>query len=62
MSAVILYAGLALGLIALLVLVFLVIAPPAPRVPIERRRAPGAVQVSTLTACDRSPPSTRSTG
>ncbi len=48
MSAVILYAGLALGLIALLVLVFLVIAPPAPRVPIERRRAPGAAQVSTL--------------
>lgn len=49
MNAVILYAGLALGLIALLVLVFLVIAPPAPRVPIERRRAPGAVQASTLT-------------
>ncbi|RZU66663.1 tight adherence protein B [Microterricola gilva] len=48
MNALVLYGGIALGLIALLVLVFLVIAPPAPRVALERRRAPGAVQVSTL--------------
>ncbi|MEO6200288.1 MAG: type II secretion system F family protein [Cryobacterium sp.] len=49
MTGLTLYAGIALGLIALLVLVFLVIAPPPPRVPIERRRAPGAVQVTNLT-------------
>ncbi|MDQ1577305.1 MAG: tight adherence protein [Microbacteriaceae bacterium] len=48
MNAVVLYSGIALGVVALLVIVFLVIAPPAPRVAIERRRAPGAVQVSTL--------------
>ncbi|TFC15184.1 type II secretion system protein F [Cryobacterium algoritolerans] len=49
MNAVILYAGIAAGLIALLVLVFLVIAPAGPNVPLERRRAPGSVEVSTLT-------------
>jgi Flp pilus assembly protein TadB len=43
------YAGIALGLVALLVLVFFVLAPPAPRVPLQRRRAPGTVQVSALT-------------
>ena len=49
MTPVALYAGVALALIAVLVLVFLVISPPAPRVPLERRRAPGTQQVSTLT-------------
>ncbi|MFC6356672.1 type II secretion system F family protein [Luethyella okanaganae] len=48
MSALVPYAGVALALVALLVLVFLVIAPPPPRVALERRRAPGVVQVSTL--------------
>jgi Flp pilus assembly protein TadB len=48
-TAVLLYAGLAFGLVALFVVVFLVIAPPQPRVPLERRRAPGAVHVSTIT-------------
>jgi Flp pilus assembly protein TadB len=41
--------GLAAVSLALLVLVFMVIAPPLPRVPIERRRAPGTPVVSTLT-------------
>ncbi|TFD79115.1 type II secretion system protein F [Cryobacterium psychrophilum] len=44
-----LYVGVAAALIALFVLLFLVIAPPRPRVPIERRRAPGTVDTSTLT-------------
>ncbi|MFO7690797.1 MAG: type II secretion system F family protein [Cryobacterium sp.] len=44
-----LYGGIAAALIALFALVFLVIAPPRPRVPLERRRAPGAVDTSTLT-------------
>jgi len=48
-TPVALYAGVALAFMALLVLVLLVIAPPAPRVPIERRRAPGTEQISTLT-------------
>jgi Flp pilus assembly protein TadB len=42
-------AGVAFGVVALFAVVFLVISPPAPRVPIERRRAPGAVHVSTIT-------------
>ncbi|MCU1440622.1 MAG: hypothetical protein JWP85_1619 [Rhodoglobus sp.] len=46
---VLLYAGVAFGLVALFVVVFLVIAPPPPKVPLERRRAPGAVHVSTIT-------------
>jgi tight adherence protein B len=46
---IVLFFGVALGILALLALIFLVIAPPAPRVPIERRRAPGTVQVSSLT-------------
>jgi tight adherence protein B len=41
--------GLLLVLGALLVLVLFVLAPAGPRIPAERRRAPGAVQVSTLT-------------
>ncbi|TFB94994.1 type II secretion system F family protein [Cryobacterium sp. HLT2-28] len=46
----VLYAGIAAGLLALLVLVFLVIAPSGPKVPLERRRAPGTVaEASTLT-------------
>ena len=49
MTPVVLYVGVALALIAALVLLFLVVAPRAPRVPIERRRAPGTEQVSTLT-------------
>lgn len=49
MNAIPLYIGVALGLIALFVLVFLVVAPPSPRVSLERRRAPGTVHVSTLT-------------
>lgn len=42
-------AGVLLVVVALLVTVFLVVAPPAPKVPLERRRAPGAVQTSRLT-------------
>lgn len=49
MNAIVLYIGVALGLVALFVLVFLVVAPPSPRVSLERRRAPGTVHVSTLT-------------
>jgi len=49
MNAVVLYAGIVLALVAMLLLVFLVLAPPAPRVPLARRRAPGAVEISALT-------------
>lgn len=49
MSDLVLYGGVAAALIALFVVVFLVIAPPRPRVPLERRRAPGTVDTSTLT-------------
>jgi Flp pilus assembly protein TadB len=49
MNDLVLYAGVAAGLLALLLIVFLVIAPPRPRVPLERRRAPGAATPSTLT-------------
>ncbi|HSP75131.1 MAG TPA: type II secretion system F family protein [Cryobacterium sp.] len=49
MNELALYGGIAAALIALFVLVFLVIAPPRPRVPLERRRAPGMVDTSTLT-------------
>ena len=49
MSEIILYSGIGAGLVALLVLVFVVIAPPAPRVSLERRRAPGVIETSTLT-------------
>ena len=49
MTLVALYSGIGLTLIAVLVLLFLVISPPAPRVPVERRRVPGIERVSTLT-------------
>ena len=41
--------GVVLALLALLALVFLVIAPPVRRVSVERRLAPGTQHVSTLT-------------
>ncbi|MEF3402634.1 type II secretion system F family protein [Agromyces sp. CCNWLW203] len=41
--------GVATGLLALLVLLFFVIAPPAPRVARDRRLAPGTEHVSALT-------------
>jgi len=43
-----LVAGIATGLLALMVLVMLVIAPPIPRVARERRTAPGVVHVSSM--------------
>ncbi|MHA6694896.1 type II secretion system F family protein [Homoserinimonas sp. A520] len=49
MSDIVLYLGSAAGLLALLVIVFLVISPPAVKVPLERRRAPGESTPSTLT-------------
>ncbi|MGI9824294.1 type II secretion system F family protein [Agromyces sp. Marseille-Q5079] len=49
MSPLLLVAGLAFGLLALFVLIFLVIAAPAPRVAKDRRRAPGVEEVSALT-------------
>lgn len=50
MNPGVLYAGSALGLLALLAVVFLVIAPAQSLVPLERRRAPGAVpDMSPLT-------------
>ena len=45
--------GVALALLAMLALVFLVIAPPAPRVAVERRVAPGTEHVSALTKVNR---------
>lgn len=42
-------AGLVFGLLALLALVFLVVAPPARRVSVRRRTAPGTEHVSALT-------------
>ncbi|MFB6612303.1 type II secretion system F family protein [Agromyces sp. NPDC056379] len=46
--------GVVLALLALLAIVFLVVAPPPKRVPLERRLAPGTVHVSALTkATDR---------
>ncbi|WP_104197830.1 type II secretion system F family protein [Cryobacterium sp. M15] len=41
--------GVLCVVVAMLVVVFLVIAPPMLRVPLDRRRAPGAVQASGLT-------------
>jgi Flp pilus assembly protein TadB len=49
MNEVLFVAGAVAALLAILTVVFFVIAPPAPRVPIERRRAPGDVQTSGLT-------------
>ena len=48
MNPVILVAGLAICLLAGLVVLFFVIAPPAPRVAASRRRAPGVEHVSAL--------------
>lgn len=55
MSGLVFYIGCAMGLLSLIVLVFFVIAPAQPLVPLERRRAPGAApDVSVLTvATDR---------
>lgn len=49
MNPIVLVGGIAIALLALLVLVFFVIAPPAPRVARERRLAPGTQHVSALT-------------
>ncbi|MGB4137899.1 MAG: type II secretion system F family protein [Microbacterium sp.] len=53
MNAVLLVAGLAFGVLMLFVLVFLVIAPSAPRVARSRRLAPGQEHVSALTRATR---------
>ena len=47
--SIVLAFGIALALLAMLALVFLVIAPPARRVAVERRIAPGTEHVSALT-------------
>lgn len=49
MTDLVLYAGLGLSFIALLVVAFFVVAPPVPRIPLERRLPPGAVAQSTWT-------------
>lgn len=49
MNTAIFAVGLVCVVAALLVVVFLVIAPPMLRLPLNRRRAPGAVEVSGLT-------------
>lgn len=48
MNPGLLVAGISIALLAGLALVFLVLAPPAPRVSAERRRAPGVEHVSML--------------
>lgn len=48
MSAWGLVGGITVGLLALLVMVFFVVAPPAPRVARDRRLAPGVEHVSAL--------------
>ncbi|MGX5697109.1 type II secretion system F family protein [Agromyces soli] len=48
MNPAVLVGGIAIALLALLVLLFFVIAPPAPRVARQRRLAPGTEHVSTL--------------
>lgn len=48
MNPSVLVAGTAVCLLAALVIVFLVLAPPAPRVAADRRRAPGVEHVSAL--------------
>lgn len=53
MNPAVLVAGITISLLAGLVLVFLVIAPPAPRVAAERRRAPGVEYVSALSRITR---------
>jgi len=47
-SELVLYLGFVLALAAMLVLVFIVIWPPGPRVSLARRRAVGSVHVSPL--------------
>ena len=49
MNPAILVGGIAVCLLAAIVIVFFVLAPPAPRVAADRRRAPGVEHVSTLT-------------
>jgi len=49
MTPLLLIFGVTIGLLAALVVVFFVVAPPAPRVGRERRSAPGVEHVSTLT-------------
>lgn len=49
MNEILFVVGALAGLLAILTIVFFVIAPPAPRIPVERRRAPGDVQASGLT-------------
>ncbi|MFB9311302.1 tight adherence protein B [Agromyces hippuratus] len=49
MNPVVLGLGVGVALLALLVLIFYVIAPPAPRVARDRRLAPGVEHVSALT-------------
>jgi Flp pilus assembly protein TadB len=48
MNPLSLVVGVAVALLAALVLVFFVLAPPAPRVASDRRRAPGVEHVSAL--------------
>jgi tight adherence protein B len=50
MNDIVFYAGVTVGLLALLVIVFLVVSPPHPRVAFERRNAPGAVATSAVSA------------
>ena len=49
MNPIVLGLGVGVALLALLVLIFYVIAPPAPRVARDRRLAPGIEHVSALT-------------
>ena len=48
MTPVFLVAGIAVSLLAILILVFFVIAPPAPRIAVDRRSAPGVERRSLL--------------
>ncbi len=48
MNPAILVGGIAVCILAGLVLLFFVVAPPAPRVARERRNAPGVEEVSLL--------------
>ena len=55
MSPLLLLGGIALAVAALFLLIFVVIAPPRPTVPLERRRAPGAVIESPVTRLTNRP-------
>jgi len=48
MTPVLLVGGIAVSLLAILILVFFVIAPPAPRIAVDRRSAPGVERRSFL--------------